>query len=110
MRRSEMTTTAVHDDRPVTAAAFFAPLTDTELTRNWFLTWQGLGRPARQRLRSELQAAWRARHRHYHDLRHLRECLSLFEIWKGQGEQSEHAAEVSIALLAGVNYLGGTPR
>jgi predicted metal-dependent HD superfamily phosphohydrolase len=76
-------------------AAFFAPLSDAALDDHWARTWQGLGRPVPLRLRLELYAAWGAKSRHYHDLRHLRECLGLLEVWKGQGER---AAEVSIAL------------
>ena len=79
----------------VTATKFFDPLTDAAVIDNWARTWQQLGRPAPHRLRSELNAAWGASFRHYHDLRHLRECLGLFELWKGQGERS---AEVSMAL------------
>jgi predicted metal-dependent HD superfamily phosphohydrolase len=70
-------------------------LTDAAVIDNWARTWQQLGRPAPHRLRSELNATWGASFRHYHDLRHLRECLGLLELWKGQGERS---AEVSMAL------------
>jgi predicted metal-dependent HD superfamily phosphohydrolase len=75
--------------------ALFAPLNDAALDGHWARTWQGLGRPVPLRLRLELVAAWGARSRHYHDRRHLRECLGLLELWKGQGE---HTAEVAIAL------------
>jgi predicted metal-dependent HD superfamily phosphohydrolase len=76
-------------------AAFFAPLTDAALDDNWARAWQGLGRPVPLRLRLELYAAWGAKSRHYHDRRHLRECLGLLEVWKGQGERT---AEVGVAL------------
>ena len=76
-------------------AAFFAPLAVAALDDNWARAWQGLGRPVPLRLRLELHAAWGAKHRHYHDAWHLRECLGLLELWKGQGERT---AEVAIAL------------
>src|ERR1019366_3575239 len=76
-------------------AAFFAPLSDAALHDNWGRAWQGLGRPVPLRLRLVLQASWAAESRHYHDRRHLRECLGLLEVWKGQGERT---AEVAIAL------------
>jgi predicted metal-dependent HD superfamily phosphohydrolase len=78
----------------VAATNFFAPLTDAAVIDNWARAWQQLGRPAPHRL-SELNAAWGASFRHYHDLRHLRECLGLLELWKGQGERT---AEVGVAL------------
>ena len=65
----------------VAATNFFAPLTDAAVIDNWARAWQQLGRPAPHRLRSELNAAWGASFRHYHDLRHLRECLGLLEVW-----------------------------
>jgi len=39
--------------------------------------------------------AWSESHRHYHDQRHLRECLALWARWR---EHSPRAGEVAIAL------------
>ncbi len=39
--------------------------------------------------------AWSEPHRHYHDQRHLRECLALWTRWR---ELSERAGEIAIAL------------
>ena len=75
--------------------AFAAPLNWTALSATWDRAWLELRRPPPAAVRQELLAAWSERARHYHDARHLRECLGLLEVWKGQGERS---AEVSIAL------------
>ena len=82
----------------MTAGAFLvfvAPLNWTALSATWDCAWLELRRPSPAPVRQELLAAWSERARHYHDGRHLRECLGLLEVWKGQGERS---AEVSIAL------------
>ena len=79
----------------MTAGAYPAPLNWKALSATWDRAWLELRRPPPAAVRRELLAAWSERARHYHDARHLRECLGLFEVWKGQGERS---AEVSIAL------------
>ena len=75
--------------------AFAAPLNWTALSATWDHAWLELRRTAPAAVRQELLAAWSERARHYHDGRHLRECLGLLEVWKGQGERT---AELSIAL------------
>ena len=40
-------------------------------------------------------AAWSELHRHYHDQRHLRECLALWPRWR---DSSRRPGEVAIAL------------
>jgi predicted metal-dependent HD superfamily phosphohydrolase len=79
----------------MTAAAFPAPLNWTALSETWDRAWLELRRPPPVPVRRELMTAWSERSRHYHDARHLRECLGLLELWAGQGERN---AEVSIAL------------
>lgn len=54
-----------------------------------------LGRPAPAGLRAELMAAWSEPHRHYHDQRHLRECMSLWAHWR---DHCERSGEVGLAL------------
>ena len=44
---------------------------------------------------AELMAARSEPHRHYHDQRHLRECLALWARWR---DHSPRAGEVAIAL------------
>ncbi|MBE0547395.1 MAG: N-methyl-D-aspartate receptor NMDAR2C subunit [Rubrivivax sp.] len=65
------------------------------LTATWSAAWSSLGRPAPAGLQAELLAAWSEPHRHYHDQRHLRECLALWTRWR---DHSQHAGEVAIAL------------
>lgn len=72
-----------------------APLGDAALAETWSSAWRSLGRAVPLRLRLEVQAAWAERHRHYHDGRHLRECLALWSLW---GKQCEHPEEVALAL------------
>jgi predicted metal-dependent HD superfamily phosphohydrolase len=76
--------------------AFPAPLDDAQLAESWDTAWAALGRPAPTLapvgLRQELEQAWGEAHRHYHDRRHLRECLALWSRWRGQ---AEHAGEVA---------------
>jgi predicted metal-dependent HD superfamily phosphohydrolase len=79
----------------MTAGTYPAPLNWTALSATWDRAWLELRRPPPAPLRQELLAAWSERARHYHDGRHLRECLGLLEVWKGKGERT---AEVSIAL------------
>jgi predicted metal-dependent HD superfamily phosphohydrolase len=44
---------------------------------------------------TEVLAAWGEPHRHYHDLRHLGECLARWSRWSSQAEQP---GEVALAL------------
>ncbi len=72
-----------------------APLDDAALTATWGAAWSLLGWPAPAGLQAELMAAWSEPHRHYHDQRHLRECLAMWTRWR---DHSPHAGEVAIAL------------
>ena len=71
------------------------PLDDDALGATWTAAWLSLGRPAPAGLQAELIAAWSEPQRHYHDQRHLRECLALWTRWR---EHSPRAGEVAIAL------------
>ena len=71
------------------------PLDDDALGATWAAAWLALGRPAPVGLQAELMTAWSEPHRHYHDQRHLRECLALWTRWR---HHSNHAGEVAIAL------------
>jgi len=71
------------------------PLDDAALAATWAAAWSAVGRPAPAGLREELMTAWSESHRHYHDQRHLRECLALWTRWR---EHSPRADEVAIAL------------
>ena len=71
------------------------PLDDTALAATWSAAWSSIGRPAPAGLQAELMAAWSERHRHYHDQRHLRECLALWTRWR---DSSRRPGEVAIAL------------
>lgn len=75
--------------------AFPAPLDGLAQARVWEVIWSALGRPAPPMLREELAVAWSEPHRHYHDARHLGECLALWSRWQAQ---AEHPGEVAIAL------------
>ena len=72
-----------------------APLDDAALTASWDAAWSALGRPAPAGLQVELMNAWAEPHRHYHDQRHLRECLALWARWRGLSVRS---GEVAVAL------------
>ena len=74
---------------------FPAPLVEAQLAENWDAAWAGLGRPPPTGLRQELERAWAEPQRHYHDLRHLGECLALWSRWH---RHCERPAEVAIAL------------
>jgi predicted metal-dependent HD superfamily phosphohydrolase len=65
------------------------------LAATWVAAWSSLGRPAPAGLQAELMTAWSEPHRHYHDQRHLRECLALWARWR---EHSPRPGEVAIAL------------
>ena len=71
------------------------PLDDAALGATWAAAWSSFGRPAPAGLQAELMTAWSEPQRHYHDQRHLRECLALWSRWRGQ---SLRAGEVAIAL------------
>ncbi len=75
--------------------AYPTPLDDAALGATWDAAWSSLGRSAPAGLQAELMAAWSEPHRHYHDQRHLRECLALWAHWRGHCEQP---GEVAIAL------------
>ena len=72
-----------------------APLDDAALAASWDAAWSALGRPAPAGPQVELLNAWAEPHRHYHDQRHLRECLALWARWRGL---SACAGEVAVAL------------
>ena len=76
-------------------AALPAPLGDAALADTWSFAWQAFARPVPLHLRLVLQAAWSERHRRYHDLVHLRECLALWTLWRGRCDRPE---EVALAL------------
>jgi predicted metal-dependent HD superfamily phosphohydrolase len=71
------------------------PLDDGALAATWASAWSSLGRPAPAGLQAELMTAWSEPHRHYHDQRHLRECLALWARWRGH---SPLPGEVVLAL------------
>ena len=71
------------------------PLDDAALSASWDAAWSALDRPAPAGLQVELMNAWAEPHRHYHDQRHLRECLALWARWR---DHSPGAGEVAIAL------------
>jgi predicted metal-dependent HD superfamily phosphohydrolase len=72
-----------------------APLDEGALVATWAAAWSSLGRPAPPGLQAELMTAWSEPPRHYHDQRHLRECLALWARWR---EHSPRAGEVAVAL------------
>ena len=75
--------------------SFPTPLDDVALGATWAAAWPALGRPAPADLQAELITAWSEPQRHYHDQRHLRECLALWMRWS---EHIPRAGEVAIAL------------
>ena len=72
-----------------------SPLDDAALGATWAAAWSSLGRPAPAGLQAELMTAWSEPQRHYHDQRHLRECLALWTRWR---EHSPRDGEVALAL------------
>lgn len=63
---------------------------------NWQRLWGELGATqANGGLMNQLVAAWGERHRHYHTLQHLRECLAHFE---AASMLARRPAEVELAL------------
>jgi len=61
----------------------------------WRQTWTLLGTDASVPELSAVLAAWSEPQRHYHDLRHLRECLRRWTAWQ---HLAEHPGEVALAL------------
>lgn len=61
----------------------------------WHGTWQLLGAEAPAGELEALLAAWGEPQRHYHDRRHLRECLAHWAAWRGL---AEHPGEVGLAV------------
>lgn len=61
----------------------------------WRQTWTLLGADASVPELTAVLAAWREPQRHYHDLRHLRECLGRWVAWQ---HLAEHPGEVALAL------------
>jgi predicted metal-dependent HD superfamily phosphohydrolase len=77
-------------------AALEADALDPLLVRSWQRAWQGLGASGEGLgLRDELLAAWAQPQRHYHSLRHLRDCIALLDSSLALAGQP---AEVEIAL------------
>jgi predicted metal-dependent HD superfamily phosphohydrolase len=72
-----------------------APLDDAALAATWHEAWSALGRQAPAGLRDELMNVWAEPHRHYHDSRHLRECMALWARWR---DRCERPGEVALAL------------
>ena len=69
---------------------------DPALARSWSRAWSGLGAPdAGLALRNRLLAAWSEPQRRYHTLRHLGDCLALFE---DAAHLARQPAEVEVAL------------
>ena len=71
------------------------PLEGPTPAESWNAAWSALGKPAPLELRRELELAWTEPHRHYHDTRHLGECLALCSRWT---VQAERPAEVALAV------------
>lgn len=61
----------------------------------WHQTWTLLGADASVPELTAVLAAWREPQRHYHDLRHLHECLGRWVAWQ---QLAEHPGEVALAL------------
>ena len=80
---------------PTMTDTYPAPLDDAALAATWDAAWSALGRRAPEGLQVELMNAWAEPHRHYHDQRHLRECLALWARWRGLGDRT---GEVAVAL------------
>jgi predicted metal-dependent HD superfamily phosphohydrolase len=72
-----------------------SPLDDTQLDLTWKAAWASFGPPPPTGLQAELKRAWAEPHRHYHDPRHLGECLALWSRWQ---VYFPHAGEVAMAL------------
>lgn len=71
-------------------------LTDTDFwSALWDESWREFGVVAAQAELQALLAAWSEPQRHYHDLRHLRECLVRWQSWQAL---ARHPGEVALAL------------
>ena len=77
------------------AEAYPIPLDDGALAATWDQAWRSLGCKEPAGLRAELMAAWSEPHRHYHDPRHLGECMALWSRWRGD---CQRPGEVAVAL------------
>lgn len=75
--------------------SFVWPLESPALAQSWNAAWSALGQPAPLELRRELERAWSEPHRHYHDTRHLGECLALCSRW---ADGADRSAEVALAI------------
>jgi predicted metal-dependent HD superfamily phosphohydrolase len=63
---------------------------------SWAAAWRGLGAAGDgAELHRRLIACWSEKHRHYHTLQHLRECLEYFELSR---TDMREPAEIAIAL------------
>ena len=63
---------------------------------SWSAAWQGIGaRSPGDDVHQRLVAAWSEKHRHYHTLQHLRECLELLDAVRSEAQRP---AEVAVAL------------
>ena len=74
---------------------FPAPLDAAARAATWTAAWALLDRPAPAWLLAELEQAWGEPPRHYHDRRHLGECLALWTRWR---PHCERPGEVAVAL------------
>lgn len=61
----------------------------------WQQTWALLGASPPATELNAVLAAWNEPQRHYHDLRHLRECLGRWSAWQ---HLAEHPGEVALAV------------
>ena len=69
---------------------------DPALAHSWSRAWLGLGATdAGVALRDQLLAAWSEPQRRYHTVRHLGDCIALFE---AASQLAAHPSEVEIAL------------
>ena len=80
---------------PTCGPAFPAPLDATARAAAWTAAWALLDCPAPAWLLAELEQAWGEPQRHYHDRRHLGECLALWTRWRAH---CERPGEVAVAL------------
>ena len=74
---------------------FPAPLDAAARAATWTAAWALLDRPAPAWLLAALEQAWGEPLRHYHDRRHLGECLALWTRWR---THCERPGEVAVAL------------
>lgn len=73
---------------PITAA-------NEEWQGLWAQSWREFGVDAPDMELRSVLAAWSEPQRHYHDLRHLRECLVRWQAWQAL---AQHPGEVALAL------------